>query len=128
MPGSPAAPATRPRHRLARPAIRISLRERNSGTSPKAARPPALGVRADRTIVPAIPGMILDISAAGRPPAAHRLFAPLEPHSTGKRARTCESCHRSSVALGLGTGTLDLEGEEPGFTPRQPTAGNPPLA
>lgn len=90
--------------------------------------PPALGVRADGTIVPAVPGMILDIAPPGGTSSAHRLFAPLEPHATGERARICESCHRSSVALGAGTGTLDLDGEVPAFTPRQPAAGNPSLA
>lgn len=90
--------------------------------------PPALGVRADGTIVPAVPGMILDIAPPGGPSSAHRLFAPLEPHTTGKRARTCESCHRSSVALGLGSGALDLDGENPTFTPLESTSADPSLA
>jgi hypothetical protein len=34
-----------------------------------------------------------------------RRFAPSEPHTTGK-ARSCESCHSSAVALGLGQGVL----------------------
>jgi hypothetical protein len=40
-----------------------------------------------------------------------RMFAPLSPHTTGK-SRSCESCHRSSEALGLGQGTLtDIAGQ-----------------
>ncbi|HEY3351352.1 MAG TPA: hypothetical protein VGM13_16365 [Thermoanaerobaculia bacterium] len=60
--------------------------------------PPLLGVRPDGHIVPAAPGMILDVdaTAAGGANAVRRLLAPAEPHTTGKRARTCESCHRAS--------------------------------
>jgi hypothetical protein len=92
--------------------------------------PPVLGVRADGTIVPAVPGMILDIAASENRNAAsgHRLFAPLEPHTTGKRARTCESCHRSPKALGLGTGTLNLESRVPVFTPLTSSAEDSSLA
>ncbi len=92
--------------------------------------PPALAVRADRTIVPAVPGMILDIEPSGREGsgANRRLFAPLEPHNTGKKARTCESCHLSSTALGLGTGTLDLDGQSPSFLPRESARSDPSLA
>jgi hypothetical protein len=59
--------------------------------------PPLLGVRADGRIVPAIPGMILDIDARGADGAltSRRLLASLEPHTTGKKARTCASCHRA---------------------------------
>ena len=32
-----------------------------------------------------------------------RRFAPLSPHTSGT-SRSCESCHRSDKALGLGTG------------------------
>ena len=59
--------------------------------------PPLLGVRADGRIVPAAPGMILEVdaTAAGGARTARRLLSPSEPHTTGKRARTCESCHRA---------------------------------
>ncbi len=92
--------------------------------------PPVLGVRDDGTIVPAVPGMILDIAAPGNgnSVSTRRLFAPLEPHTTGRKARACESCHRSAKALGLGTGTLHLEGKEPMFLPLTPSAGDPSLA
>jgi hypothetical protein len=61
------------------------------------AAPPLLGVRADGRIVPAAPGMILDVdaAAAGGRKASRRLLAPAEPHTTGKKARTCKSCHRA---------------------------------
>lgn len=69
--------------------------------------PPLLGVRVDGRIVPAAPGMILDIdtSAAGGAKASRRLLAPAEPHTTGKRARTCESCHRASPQPEFEAGT-----------------------
>ncbi len=89
-----------------------------------AARPPALAVHADDRVAPAMPGMVLDLDAteAGGPKISRRLYSSFDPHSTGKKARTCESCHLSAWALGLGTGTLDLTGPEPAFTPATPAA------
>ena len=62
----------------------------------------------------------LDATAAGGSSASRRLFASLDPHSTGKKARDCASCHLSSWALGLGTGTLSLSGGVPSFKPAVP--------
>lgn len=75
---------------------------------------PALGVRADGRIVPAVPGMLLTLNAraAGGQESSRRLFAPLEPHTTGRRARTCESCHAEAQAFREGD-----EGTRPGFRP-----------
>ncbi len=86
------------------------------------ARPPALAVRSDGRIAPAIPGMVmqLDAAAASGPTASRRLYASLDPHSTGKKARDCASCHLSSWALGLGTGTLSFARGEPAFAPAAP--------
>jgi hypothetical protein len=69
--------------------------------------PPLLCVRADGRIVPAAPGMILDVdaSAAGGRKSSRRLLAPAEPHTTGKKARTCESCHRASPQPEFEAGT-----------------------
>ena len=69
--------------------------------------PPLLGVRADGRIVPAVPGMILEIdaSAAAGKRSARRLLSPLEPHTTGRKARTCESCHRAPPAPAFEAGT-----------------------
>jgi hypothetical protein len=39
-----------------------------------------------------------------------RLFSPLEPHTTAATGRSCASCHNDPLALGLGRGTLRLEG------------------
>lgn len=82
-------------------------------------RPPALAVRPDGRIAPAIPGMVMELDAtgAGGPRVSRRLYATLDPHSTGKKARDCASCHRSSWALGLGTGTLSFPEGEPAFAP-----------
>ena len=73
--------------------------------------PPLLGVRADGRIVPAAPRMILDLdaSSAGGRKTSRRLLAPTEPHTTGKKARTCESCHRAPPAPEFEAGT------RPGF-------------
>jgi hypothetical protein len=69
--------------------------------------PPLLGVRADGRIVPAVPGMVMEIDAraAGGLSTSRRLLASLEPHTTGKKARTCESCHRSPVGSEFEAGT-----------------------
>jgi hypothetical protein len=69
--------------------------------------PPLLGVRSDGRIVPAAPGMILDIDATALAggKASRRLVAPMEPHATGKKARTCESCHRAPAAPDFEAGT-----------------------
>jgi hypothetical protein len=95
-----------------------------------AARPPALAVRADDRIAPAIPGMVmhLDATAAGGPRASRRLYSSFDPHSTGRKARTCESCHLSPWALGLGTGTLAFSGSRPAFTPATPAPDEPRMA
>ncbi len=95
-----------------------------------AAKPPALAVRPDGRIAPAIPGMVmtLDAAAAGGPRVSRRLYASLDPHSTGKKARDCASCHLSSWALGLGTGTLSVSGGVPSFTPAVPAPEDARLA
>ncbi|HEX7614074.1 MAG TPA: hypothetical protein VF554_02240, partial [Thermoanaerobaculia bacterium] len=69
--------------------------------------PPLFGVRGDGRIVPATPGMIFDVDAtrAGGGKTARRLLSPVEPHTTGRRARTCESCHRAPPAPEFEAGT-----------------------
>lgn len=81
---------------------------------------PALGVRdgIEKKIEPAIPGMIMtinkesytknDVNTDG-PMTFHRLYAPAAPHTTGKKGRSCSSCHNSSLALGYGQGTLNYK-------------------
>ena len=72
--------------------------------------------------------MELDATAAGGPSVSRRLYASLDPHSTGKKARDCASCHLSSWALGLGTGTLSLSGRSPAFAPAAPAPEDPRMA
>ncbi len=70
--------------------------------------PPPLGVRADGRVVPVVPGMILSITHPDwTQPRFGRHFAAIDPHTTGP-ARSCASCHRSSNALGLGEGEVEL--------------------
>lgn len=72
---------------------------------------PPLGVRYDGQIAPFVPGMIMTVETGNSDePLFRRLFASIEPHTSG-RARTCAECHESSVALGLGRGTLASDGE-----------------
>ncbi len=72
---------------------------------------PALGLRANGRIGPMVPGMIwsLDATATGGARRAGRRFAAAEPHTTSRTAWGCADCHASATALGLGSGTLDLD-------------------
>jgi hypothetical protein len=78
---------------------------------------PALGVNGHGRIEAFVPGMIMTIAHPSWDEEKFlRLFAPLSPHTTGK-SRSCESCHRSSAALGLGQGELQLVDGELNFVP-----------
>jgi hypothetical protein len=67
---------------------------------------PTLGVNTNNRILPFIPGMTMTLThPAWKEPQFHRLFSSVSPHTVGK-ARRCESCHRSPLALGLGQGIL----------------------
>ena len=79
------------------------------------AQPPALGIRQTgkkKEIIPVIPGMILTIDRQSFTHQKHdslifrRLFAPVAPHTTATKGRSCKSCHNNSVALGFGKGKL----------------------
>ena len=84
---------------------------------------PAMGVREnkeEKTIEPAIPGMILTIDKGsyskkkkGTDVSFHRLYAPNSPHTTTKNVRDCKSCHSNSASLGYGNGQLfyDIKGK-----------------
>lgn len=93
------------------------FRERSEGVGGGV---PALGVGNDDKIRPAIPGMVgeMDLTGAGGSQVHLRLFSLLDPHTTGRRARTCIQCHQNSWALGLGEGLLEPEGDDLRFTPR----------
>ena len=69
------------------------------------AKAPSLALRADGRIAPAVPGMFLelDATAAGGENVTRRLWSSYDPHSTGKKARTCASCHLASQEPGRGT-------------------------
>ncbi len=78
------------------------------------ARQPSLGVRESggiREILPFVPGMVLTVDFQGiskdRPEAFHRLFAPIDPHTTSRTGLHCKACHNSSIALGYGAGNLE---------------------
>ena len=79
--------------------------------------PGALGVTEDNRIELFIPGMIMTLVHPDWDDEKFvRAFAPISPHTIGA-ARSCESCHRSSVALGLGQGEIELSDGEIKFTP-----------
>ncbi|MFO0553626.1 MAG: multiheme c-type cytochrome [Polyangiaceae bacterium] len=91
--------------------------------------PPTLGVNPNGVIVPTMPGMLADLDfthpSTGRPvKRGLRLHAAIVPHRTQRTARTCDSCHRSSLALGLGSGALDLHGDELVFAPTNPESSD----
>jgi hypothetical protein len=68
---------------------------------------PMLGVTDNDRISPFVPGMILSIEHPDwQEQKFKRRFAPLSAHTIGA-SRSCQSCHRSSVALGLGQGNLE---------------------
>ena len=82
------------------------------------AKLPALGIRKTDTgdkIVPVIPGMVLTIDKKSYTKNEkdslifHRLFAPVAPHTTAAKGRTCKSCHNNPVALGFGEGDLKYQ-------------------
>ncbi len=78
---------------------------------------PALGVNANGRIEAFVPGMIMTVAHPDWEQEKFiRVFAPLSPHTTG-RSRSCESCHRSSEALGLGQGMLRVVDGELQFAP-----------
>ena len=78
---------------------------------------PALGVNERGEIEAFVPGMIMTISHPAYDASKFvRQFAPLSPHTTGP-ARSCESCHRSSRALGLGDGQLSFDIGDLRFSP-----------
>jgi len=77
---------------------------------------PPLGITANNKIKPFVPGMIMSIAHPDWPSTKFkRFFAQSEPHTTGK-SRSCESCHHSSIALGLGQGDLRKSGEQWHYT------------
>jgi hypothetical protein len=80
---------------------------------------PSLGVRGDGRIVPAIPGMLMSVPAGGDGERKVRLYAPIEPHSTGTRARSCSSCHSPEGVRSV-AGELPWSGTRTGFRPLSP--------
>ena len=67
---------------------------------------PALGVDERGRVVPFVPGMVMTVTHPDLESDRFvRAFAPLSPHTTGP-SRSCDSCHRSSWALGIGDGLL----------------------
>jgi hypothetical protein len=91
-------------------------------SGPFAADLPTLGVRrlppesnGRREVIDTfVPGMILTIDRRGAPgksasPLFRRLYARIEPHTTRREARSCQSCHNDPVAIGYGRGELRYE-------------------
>ena len=129
--GSRAAPATPRGPPPAPPATRLSTRTESSGISRRlrrppvagssrpqgyAAKPPALAVRPDGRIAPAIPGMVMDLDADGRRrparlPTPLRLPRPALHRKEGARLRELPPLvvgarPRNRDAVGLGRSPL----------------------
>ncbi len=78
---------------------------------------PLLGVNARGQVDTFVPGMIMSIAHPSFDEDRFvRRFAALSPHTTGP-SRSCESCHRSGTALGLGQGELVRTDKGPRFEP-----------
>lgn len=77
------------------------------------ARPPTLGMQVDPDAPAKVqtfaPGMVMTLVNPGASPAFQRRYARTEPHTTGRKARACASCHNDPEALGYGKGRLRLE-------------------
>lgn len=111
---------------------------------------PILGINGEGRVSPLAPGCqpsVTVIGADGKPIILNHIFkteagaeggddqgqlaidmSPTQPHTTTKDARTCESCHASDKALGLGIGStrpwdeehyVDLETVEGKILPQQ---------
>jgi hypothetical protein len=81
--------------------------------------PPPLGLTSGGEISPVVPGMILTLEHPDlAEPLFLRRFAALAPHTTGP-GRGCRECHRSPVAVGLGTGELTVGGGDIAHVPSQ---------
>lgn len=79
----------------------------------------ALGVNRENQIELFVPGMIMSVTHPNWEKEKFlRVFAPLSPHTSGT-ARSCESCHRSTEALGLGQGNIEQTPEGLRFTPHR---------
>lgn len=95
------------------------------------AKLPALGIRETENgheVIPVVPGMTLTIDKKSYTNEKndtvifHRLFAPVAPHTTSLKGRSCKSCHNNPEALGYGEGKLVFNVNEGKgkweFTPR----------
>lgn len=79
--------------------------------------PGTLGVNEYNRIELFLPGMIMTVAHPDWDDQKFiRVFAPLSPHTSG-RSRSCLSCHRSSVALGLGQGEIVRHSDDFRFVP-----------
>lgn len=74
---------------------------------------PLLAVGPRGRIEPFVEGMKLSIDLPGRPTIERTLWAPLEPHTTG-RARSCASCHAPALVEDV----VPVEGETTRSTAR----------
>jgi len=80
--------------------------------------PPPLAIGVDGRVRPFIPAMVLAVRT--RPGAVWRegnYFAPLDPHTTRRRSRTCAACHRQPAVVGLGSGSVAYRGAAWHLTP-----------
>lgn len=85
---------------------------------------PALGVKElneGKKYAIFIPGMIIKIKRPEGREIFKRLFAPVSPHTIRRESRSCQSCHFTPGALGLGMGefVFSNDGNTLTFSPRQ---------
>jgi len=91
---------------------------------------PILGINGEGRVTPLIPGcqVIYTVIGPDGKNIAHNVIAsseeaplaldmaPVQPHTAGRKARTCESCHNDPKALGYGIGGgVYMQGYDKGF-------------
>jgi hypothetical protein len=83
-------------------------------TAPAAGDVAVRAARRPEVIETFVPGMVATIDRnreVGQPSDIifRRLYARIEPHTTRREVRSCESCHNDPVAIGYGRGDLRYE-------------------
>ncbi len=81
----------------------------------------SLGISYNKKIMPFVPGcqtFVTKYLSSGTIKQFHKItFAPIAPHTTLLKSRSCATCHINPVTLGLGQGTLYIKNGKIDFTP-----------
>ncbi len=83
---------------------------------------PVLMRRPDGKVYPAAPGCQVYLTALDKngrvdSSATHFAMAFFDPHTTRRAVRSCQDCHLNPKTVGLGSGSIRIEGKSIEFTP-----------